>query len=97
MQRYAEGHGLKTKFYSQATFNEIRNEINRGALIALSSNVLPAGHIFLVKGYSGNNLVYVNDPWGNFNLQNYGRLYNGANCTYNFDNIKPKHMVSIFN
>jgi hypothetical protein len=68
---------LKTQFFDKATFQNIQAAINRGALVALSTQVLPAGHIFLVKGYSGNSNVIVNDPWGDFFKPNYGRIYNG--------------------
>jgi len=97
MQQYAEGHGLKTKFYSKATLADIRAEIDRGALVTLSTDILPAGHIMTVRGYiAGGDTLYINDPWGNGFAPEYGRRYNGENVQYQFGRVKPKWMVSVW-
>lgn len=97
MQRYAEGHGLKTKFFDKATFPTIVSELNRGALITLSTDVLPSGHIITVKGFRGSNDIMVNDPFGDYRQPGYGQKMNGANLIYQFNQIKPKWMISVWN
>lgn len=96
MQRYAEGHGLKTKFFDRATFALIQSEINRGALVALSTDVTPAGHIFVVKGHRGSNDLLVNDPFGNWREPGYGTKMNGANLVYPYNQVKAKWMVTVW-
>jgi len=42
----------------------VRNEINRGQLIAVATYLTSAGHIVLIKGYTDDGRWVVNDPYG---------------------------------
>jgi hypothetical protein len=96
MQNFAEGHGLKTKFFAKATFQLIKQEIARGAIVCLSTNVTPAGHIFVVKGFEGGDTLIVNDPFGNWlERGTYGQKMNGHNLRYPFSRVTPKWMISV--
>lgn len=62
----------------------------------MSTQLTAAGHIILVKGYDTNqNSIYANDPWGNANEANYGKVYNGGNVKYTWQKAKPKWMIVV--
>lgn len=44
--------------------NWVRNELNRGQLIAVSGKMTSAGHIILIKGWTDDGRWVVNDPFG---------------------------------
>jgi hypothetical protein len=95
IQSFCENHGLKTKFYSQATMGIIQQALNSNQLVILSTNIVGLGHIFLVKGYKGSTTIYANDPYGDATKPGYGTAMNGANVVYNFEWVRPKWMVTV--
>eukprot|EP00771_Trimastix_marina_P002060 gnl/Trimastix_PCT/317.p1 GENE.gnl/Trimastix_PCT/317~~gnl/Trimastix_PCT/317.p1 ORF type:complete len:225 (+),score=45.70 gnl/Trimastix_PCT/317:78-752(+) len=95
IQRYAEHHGLKSKFYSQATFHKIRAAIDRGNPVVLSTRLTGAGHVILAKGYIGDTLI-CNDPWGDARSRStYGRKMDGENVIYTQRLVRMKWMVEV--
>jgi len=96
MQLYCEKHGLTTKFYDTATFSTIQTALNQNHLIILSTQLSSVGHIILIRGFDGNNLI-VNDPYGDANQPNWGKADNGANVKYTWPQVKAKWMVEVWN
>lgn len=98
IQQFIEHFGLKTKFYDKATFSEIKAAIDAKKLVILSTKLTASGHIILVKGYDTNGYsLYANDPWGNANEPQYGKVYNGANVKYTWEKMQPKWMIVVSN
>jgi len=95
MQLYCEKHGLQTKFYDTATFSLISQALDKKHLIILSTQLSSVGHIILIRGYEGNELV-VNDPYGDANQANWGKADNGGNVKYTWAKVKAKWMVEVW-
>ena len=57
----------------QSTFDIVKLALDRGHLVILSTDLTGAGHIILVKGYTNNGQIIVNDPYGNKFAGNYGK------------------------
>lgn len=88
IQDYAKDHGLVADFYSTATFSLVKNAIDSGNLVLLSTMLTSAGHIIIVRGYTGTDSIIVNDPWGNANLQGYPANGDGVIYTWAFAKTK---------
>jgi len=95
MQLFCEKHGLTTKFYDTATFSAIQTALNAKHLIILSTQLSSVGHIILIRGFDGNNLM-VNDPYGDANQPNWGKADNGGNVKYTWPQVKAKWMVEVW-
>ena len=93
MQEYLQKHGLIAEFHSQANFALIQSAIDEKSLILLSTQLSPHGHLILVRGYTANNKIIANDPWGNAALP--GWPSNGNGVTYDFDFLRPKYCLVI--
>lgn len=99
IQQYVEKHGLKTQFLAAGSysFDKIKQSIDEGKMVVLSTQLTSSGHLILVKGYDTRTTptVIANDPWGNANLPGYGKSMNGANVEYTWQFVKPKWCVII--
>jgi len=96
MQTYCEKHGLTTKFYDAATFASIKAALDKKHLIILSTQLSSVGHIILIRGYTSNNLVVANDPYGDANQPGWGTKINGADVKYTWEKVKAKWMVEVW-
>lgn len=98
---YLIDHGLpKNKVeqvwpYPTSNFDVVKNNLDKGYLIIMATRLTGAGHIVLVRGYTNDNRLIVNDPWGNKNSTGYGRSRNGAGVQYTFQQMKPKWMIVV--
>lgn len=107
VQELLTKNGLKSKFYDAASIQVIRDALNNGRLVVMSTRLTKGGHLVLAKGYeydqNGQILFIVNDPYGNRNdPDTYGKKHNGADVRYTWDLLqgdlsaqKPKWMVEI--
>ncbi|WP_161569237.1 C39 family peptidase [Candidatus Oscillochloris fontis] len=95
IQGYVERHGLQHEFDSTPTFDEIKSKLDQGYLVVLSTDLTSAGHIILVRGYTNDNKIIVNDPYGNkYGPNGYGK-YDGGNVQYEWSKFKAKWMVVV--
>lgn len=74
--------GLKSKYITKSGIYEAIN--NQHPLIVSVSS--PLGHIFVIKGYTEDGRVVVNDPFGDLNRVQGGYSYKGNNAIYDLDN-----------
>jgi hypothetical protein len=78
-------HGLQTQ-YASPTWNGVVAALKRGHPVLLGNDLTPAGHIMVAIGYTSNNQLIVNDPYGNRFAPGYGAnngqgLYYSWNCS----------------
>jgi len=64
-------HGLQTQ-YVQPTWNGVVAALKRGHPVLLGNDLTAAGHIMVAVGYTANNQIIVNDPYGNRFKAGYG-------------------------
>jgi hypothetical protein len=96
MQRAIERFGIRTTFDGSATLNEIKAALNRGHLVILSTRLTGAGHVVLVRGYTSDNRLIVNDPYGNRFASTYGKsVIDGANERYAWNRIGAKWFIEV--
>jgi hypothetical protein len=93
IQDYAKNHGLAADFFDTATFPLVKNAIDQGHLVVLSTQLSSAGHLILVRGYNAQGSIIVNDPWGNANLP--GWPANGSGAVYTWSFAKTKWCIVI--
>ena len=91
IQDYLSRHGGLLNEYraitSDTSLNDIKTALNQGYLIILSTRLTNNGHIILVKGYTDDNRLIVNDPYGNANgSSGYGK-YDGGNIQYTWAQV----------
>lgn len=97
IQEFFKQHNLKNQFYDVATPTIVKNAIDKGHLVVLSTQLTSSGHIILIRGYENGGAVYIaNDPYGNANLPNYGGLMNGHAVKYTWQFMKTKWMVEVW-
>jgi len=90
-----ESFGIGYAYDNSPTMEEVKAALNRGHLVILSTNLTSAGHIVLVRGYTTDNRLVVNDPYGNKSAGNYGQSRNGADIRYAWNYMNPKWFVEV--
>lgn len=78
-------HGLQTQYVSP-TWNGVVAALKRGHPVLLGNDLTAAGHIMVAVGYTSNNQIIVNDPYGNRFKAGYGAndgegVYYSWNCS----------------
>jgi hypothetical protein len=73
-------HGLQTQ-YVTPTWNGVVAALKRGHPVLLGNDLTPAGHVMVAIGYTANNQLIVNDPYGNRFAAGYG-ANNGQGVYY---------------
>lgn len=98
---YLSKHGLAYEYKDNLTdnsLNDIKQALNDGYLVILGTRLTGnSGHIILVKGYTDDNRLIVNDPYGNKNGANgYGK-YDGGNIQYTWQQVNSngKYMIIV--
>ena len=91
IQDYLSRHGgLANEFRGSLTnnsLNEIKQALDNGYLVILGTRLTSAGHIILVRGYTSDNRLIVNDPYGNkYGASGYGK-YDGGNVQYTWQQV----------
>ncbi len=71
MAKVLEWHGLSTKRIT-ATWDGVVAALKRGHPVLLGNDLTAAGHIMVAIGYTTNNNLIVNDPYGNRFAPGYG-------------------------
>lgn len=93
---YFKYHNLHYQFYDVATPTIVKNAIDKGHLVVLSTDI-NGGHLIVVRGYeNGGSVFIVNDPNGNFNLPSYGREMNGQGVRYTWSRMMTKWMIEVW-
>jgi hypothetical protein len=73
-------HGLQTQ-YVTPTWNGVVAALKRGHPVLLGNDLTPAGHVMVAIGYTANNQLIINDPYGNRFTAGYG-ANNGQGVYY---------------
>ncbi|MDX9720321.1 MAG: C39 family peptidase [Myxococcota bacterium] len=94
MQDYAEKHDLETEFFGSSSFDQVRSAIAQNRVVVLSTQLTSGGHIITVKGFTSDNKVIVNDPYGNRN-QGYMN-YNGEDVVYTWAELSAKWFITVW-
>lgn len=83
--------GIKASWAQyQATFDIIKSALDRGHLVILGTGLTGSGHILLVKGYTSDGQLIVNDPYGDKFGGTYGKSQiDGANKYYAWGSVNP--------
>jgi len=92
IQDYVKHHGMNADFYPSATYPLIKNAIDKGHLVVLSTQLTTAGHIILARGYD-NGKIIVNDPWGDANIHGY--TGSGHGVTYTWAQAKTRWCIVV--
>ncbi|MBI5537494.1 MAG: C39 family peptidase [Deltaproteobacteria bacterium] len=94
MQDYAKKHNLNSDFDDTATLSKIKAALDAGKVVALSTQLTSAGHIIAIKGYTADDKMVVNDPYGDANAgyMNYG----GEGAKYTFAQVSAKWFITIY-
>lgn len=95
IQEFFKFHNLKNKFYATATQKAVKQALDKGHLIILSTQLTSSGHVILIRGYNGNTYI-ANDPYGNANVAGYGKHMNGKAVKYTWAKMKTKWMVEVW-
>ncbi len=85
MKQVLEWSGLTTA-YVAPTWNGVVAALKRGHPVLLGNDLTAAGHIMVAIGYTSNNQLIVNDPYGNRFISGYGvndgqGVYYAWNCS----------------
>jgi len=88
--------GLGNTYDSAATFEEIKAALGRGHLVILSTYLTSAGHVVLVRGYTSDGKLIVNDPYGNRSAGSYGKQrIDGADARYTWNETSPRWFIEV--
>lgn len=88
---YVRRHDLQYEYKAgnQVTFDNIKAALDQGHPVILSTRLTSAGHIILVRGYTDDRKLIVNDPYGNrYGPNGYGRQRDGENVQYSWDEAR---------
>ncbi len=95
MQDYAKKHQLSSDFASSSSFSAVKNAIDAGKVVVLSTQLTSAGHIITVKGYTSDGKLIVNDPYGNKTLGTYPN-YKGGDTVYSWSYVSAKWHITVY-
>jgi hypothetical protein len=95
MQDYAKKHQLSSDFSSSSSFTAVKNAIDAGKVVVLSTQLTSAGHIITVKGYTADGKLIVNDPYGNKTLGTYPN-YKGGDTVYSWSYVYAKWHITVY-
>jgi hypothetical protein len=91
MRKYADHLGLYTNDIN-VDFNSIKGAIDRGNPVVLGSEP----HIAVVKGYTADKKLIMNDPYRNTDIDSEEYDYNGNGAVYDLPDTYYKHKVYKF-
>ena len=94
MQDYAKRHGLSSDFYWSSTTTPIKQALDAGKVVVLSTKLTSAGHIITVKGYNSSGNLITNDPYGDKN-KGY-KNYHGENAVYTWGQVGSKWYITVY-
>lgn len=99
--RYLKNRGLNYEFYDgfavdingyitshspdSLTFEKVKESIDAGKPLILSFQGYGIGHIFVIKGYTSDGFIIVNDSYKDVQNSNSGYSYNGMNAIYKLE------------
>lgn len=84
--QYLRNHGITdTRREENVTWGTVTNEVDNNFPIIICTTSLTSAHIVLVTGkYGTSNTVVANDPYGDKNAGNYGKVNNGEKALYDW-------------
>ena len=86
-------HQLLVDLYPILTLDHIWNAIRKGHLVLLSTRLSSHTHFILVRGYTRNGQLIVNDPWGNATSSH--RYSNGNGVVYDWEHLNTRYGLLI--
>jgi len=93
---YITQHGFGSTFYATITFDEIKAALDQNHPVILSTLLTPVGNQIVVRGYTCDHKLIVNDPFGDATEASYGSARNGAGIIYSFEFVQPQWAIEVF-
>jgi hypothetical protein len=94
MQDYAKKHSLSSDFTSTISFSAVKQEIDNGKVVVLSTYLTSSGHLITVKGTTSSGELVVNDPYGDKNLGY--KNYKGEGAVYTWAQTSAKWYINVY-
>lgn len=91
--RVLEWNGLTTQHVA-LTFEGVKAALKRGHPVLIGNNLTAAGHVLVAIGYTSNNQLIVNDPYGNRFASGYGST-DGQNLYYAWNCMRATNAVEV--
>jgi len=96
IQDYLNLHGFDSTYYNVITQDEIKAAIMRNHPVILSTKLTSTGNEILVRGFTCDDKMIVNDPYGDATEPGYGSYRNGAGIIYPFTFVHPGWAIEVF-
>ncbi|MGA7729744.1 MAG: C39 family peptidase [Chloroflexia bacterium] len=93
MKRVLEWHGLNSK-HIPLSFEGVKAALTRGHPVLIGNDLTPAGHVLVAIGYTANNQLIVNDPYGNRFASGYGST-GGKSLSYSWKCLRPTNALEV--
>lgn len=93
VNRVLEWNGLSTQHVA-LSFEGVKAALKRGHPVLIGNNLTAAGHVLVAIGYTANNQVIVNDPYGNRFSSGYGAT-NGQHLYYAWDCMRATNALEV--
>jgi len=101
---FLRNQDLGTQVNSGVTLAAIKEELRAGAIVILGAFPTSAGHIFVVRGYTSDDKLIVNDPYGQWsgtvNVYNTcttaGTYHCGEDIVYNFNALGAVWYIPVY-
>ncbi|MEO5952662.1 MAG: C39 family peptidase [Chloroflexia bacterium] len=91
--RVLEWNGLTTQHVA-LTFEGVKAALKRGHPVLIGNSLTSAGHVLLAIGYTANNQLIVNDPYGNRFAPGYGSS-DGQSLFYAWNCMRATNAVEV--
>jgi hypothetical protein len=105
MTEYVRKHDVGSYRDNTPTETEVQRELDGGAIVLLSTYLMPNGHVVVVRGYTNDNPVQyiVNDPYGykpvggSYDNCRYNpNIHCGEGVRYTWDHMNPHRYIALY-
>lgn len=93
MKKVLEWHGLSSQHVA-LSFEGVKAALKRGHPVLIGNNLTASGHVLVAVGYTANNQLIVNDPYGNRFGSGYGST-DGQNLYYAWDCMRATNALEV--
>jgi hypothetical protein len=93
IKRVLEWHGLTSK-HIPISFESVKAALTRGHPVLIGNDLTSSGHVLVATGYTANNQLIVNDPYGNRFASGYGST-GGEALSYSWKCLRPTNALEV--